>query len=433
MGYDKVGLHGLSGTPESYIKNTLKEWNPKPLPDCFNMMLLHQNFKEFLPSPEEEWLDFSDLPKGFDLFLLGHFHTNHEKKHPKYNTPILVPGSTIATQLNKIESEKQKGFYILEIGRQKADVNFMPIPTRPIFYEKLNVNGKRPVEISAEISTIIRKHLETKPRDKPLIRIKLEGILAEGFSPADLNFGNVMDEFSANAIISLDKTSLRSVGLEEQSKLLQELKEKRISLDQIGLKLLRESIKEKISLKKLENIFSYLINDSFEQAESEILAEDVYFREELKPVLEVKKEIPKPKEIEVKKEEPKPELKIEKPEPKIEPPKPEPKKEIPKAKRELDPKETELAESGMSLLAAAGKKAAAPRIVAPKPKPTTPKPAPREDTAQTAQLASSGLEKLAAAGGPKTPSVKPVRKRRKKEDKDKKFSMDKWLKTGKKE
>ncbi len=452
IGYDKVGLHGLSGEPEQYAKGALKEWNPKPLPDSFNIMLLHQNFKELLPVQEDEWLSFSDLPEGFDLFLLGHFHANYEGKHPDFNTPILIPGSTITTQITKVESEKKKGFYILEIGRQKVDVKFISIPTRQIFYEKLNVSGKRPVEISMEISAQIKKCLDTKPKQKPLIKIKLSGVLAEGFSPADLNFGSMMDEYGPNAIVSLDKSDLKSASLEKQSELLQRLKEEGTTLDQVGLNLLKEAIKENISLQKLEDIFNYLVNNAFEQAEAEILAEDAHLKEEetlkmreverlkltaipepdVTPGLEAPRFIESPKPTEVQEE-------VRRPEPIAEAPK-SPSKQptlVSTAKvarkRELSPKEVELAESGVARLAVAS--GSLQKTVIPKSQVSTAKvtnrPHRAEASAQQTQLASSGLTKL-AVGAKSTVTNMPTKltvgnKSTEKQEKKSKFNIDEWL------
>jgi len=264
-GYDKIGIHGLSGTPEAYVIDELKNWQAEPFAGAPNVFMIHQNFKELLPI--DEALGYKDLPKGFDLFMLGHIHWSLEAKHPLYNTPIIVPGSTVSTQLTKIESQKPKGIYIVELGRQKGNINFVPIKTRPLLYEKLNVAGQRPNEISVSIMQKINECLRRQYDQKPILRIKLEGILAEGFSPADLNLNSIMKDYRDKIILSIDRSKVTSTSLEKQSKLLAELKAKKLSIDQLGLELLKSNLKIELDPGKLEAIFNFLAEGELDKVE----------------------------------------------------------------------------------------------------------------------------------------------------------------------
>ncbi|MBD3263007.1 hypothetical protein GF374_01355, partial [Candidatus Woesearchaeota archaeon] len=255
-GYDKIGLHGLSGVPETYAKEALKSWSPQPFKDATNILMLHQNFKELLPV--DEGLTYGDLPKGFNLFILGHIHWKSESKHPATNTPILIPGSTIATQLTQKESQKDKGIHIIELSRQKGNIDFIPISTRPLFYEKIKVSGERPNEISVKIMQKINEILTKKHKQKPMLRIKLQGILAEGFSPSDLSVNSIIKDYKDKLILNIDKSKLTSTVLERQSQLLAELKEKKLTIDQLGLNLLIKNLKTNLEKEKLESIFNLL-------------------------------------------------------------------------------------------------------------------------------------------------------------------------------
>jgi len=264
-GYDKIGIHGMSGVPEAYAKDALKSWSPQPFVEGPNILMVHQNFKELIPV--KEGLDFGDLPKGFDLFVLGHIHWSSKSKHPSLNTQIIIPGSTVATQLTQKESKIAKGFYLVELSRQKGDINFIPIPTRPLFYEKLNVNGQRPNEISVLIIQKIHDYLKKDYRQKPMLRIKLEGILSEGFSPSDLNLNSIIRDHKDKIILSIDKSKIVSTALEKQSKLLADLKTKKLTIDQLGLELLKNNLKLDFDSVKLETIFNFLSNGELEGAE----------------------------------------------------------------------------------------------------------------------------------------------------------------------
>ena len=45
---EKVAVHGMSGVPESFSKAVLEEWAPKPIAGCTNILLLHQNLREYV-------------------------------------------------------------------------------------------------------------------------------------------------------------------------------------------------------------------------------------------------------------------------------------------------------------------------------------------------------------------------------------------------
>ncbi len=265
-GINRLGIHGLSGVPESYAKTCLKSWDPSPFPDVSNVLMTHQSYRDLIPAVKEDILEFSDLPAGFDLFLLGHIHWNSSASHPVDQKPILIPGSTVCTQLTKVESEKEKGFYIINLGREKGDIKFIPIKSRPFFYESVNVENKTPAEILTLASDIISKHLIEG--QKPIIRIKLEGTLAKGFSPADLSFNELLREFKEKAILSISKSDLTSKELSARSSLLAELKEKKQSVDEIGINLLAQALG--IDARKVESLFTLLAEDDLVKAELEL-------------------------------------------------------------------------------------------------------------------------------------------------------------------
>ena len=263
---DRIGLHGLSGVPEQIAKDALHAWEPEPFENAANILMLHQNFKEIMP-PVEHAIEFSDLPEGFDLIVLGHVHNTQIKKHPLNKTPILVVGSTVSTQLQKIESEVKKGFYIAEVGRRSVELKFVQIDTRPFFYESIDATNLKPAEISIKIRELVRQYISKNFSQKPVIRVRVDGILPENFSPTDFDSKALAHEFFDKIILSVDKSRLVSQQLAAQSKLLQELKASKLSIDQIGIEILSRSLKEKCDLKKLEEIFSFFVGGEVDRAE----------------------------------------------------------------------------------------------------------------------------------------------------------------------
>lgn len=261
----RVGIHGLSGVHDSFAREELANWRPKPFERAINLFLIHQTFNDIIPSREDDFLEFRDLPSGFDLYLLGHIHWNLEDKHPISKAPILVPGSTIATQLRDIESKKEKGFYMLSIIHGQTKVKFVPIKTRPFVFEKINVNGKKPSEILTFLSEKISILLKKEYSKKPIFRFKLEGKLAEGFSPVDLQLKSIVDRYEPKAILKIDKSILTSSELEKRKSFLQGLIDEKESVNKIGLDILMKSLD--FSDPRLEDLFECLSAGDIEGAE----------------------------------------------------------------------------------------------------------------------------------------------------------------------
>jgi len=275
VGYEKIGIHGLSGVPEDYAKDALKSWSPIPFPNCPNVLLLHQNLAELLPI-ESNAISFGDLPEGFDYYLAGHFHWKYEDEHPKSSAPILIPGSTVITQLSQKEASSEKGFFIINLSQDKKlrSVEFRKIKTRPAHYCTIEIESKKPAEIQELVYRALEKILAYSANDgtnekpeKPIIKIKLKGKIAAGFSPSDLNFGQIYKDFSDKAELEIDKGELSSEGVEEKTSFLKDLKDKKLSIEQLGIELIKKNLPIKIETPKLEALFNALAEEEIEKAE----------------------------------------------------------------------------------------------------------------------------------------------------------------------
>jgi len=268
VGTERIGIHGLSGVPDQFAKQAMISWNPQPFPQIPNILMVHQTFRELIPDVKQEVMSYSDLPRGFDVFLLGHIHWNVEDKHPITGAPILVIGSTVRTQLKKIESKRKKGFYLIDIKDQRININFRELENvRGFYYEEFDVSEKKPSELITEIQEIIVQRIKFHSSQlKPLIRFKLKGKLAQGFLPTDLNFNQLLKKFSDKSILYFDKGKVESSKLSERAKLLYDLKQKKVSIEDIGMKLLMENMKvttEK-QAKDVHEMFEKLVNGEIE-------------------------------------------------------------------------------------------------------------------------------------------------------------------------
>ncbi len=268
VGYEKIGIHGLSGVPEDYARDALLSWKPEPFENSHNILMLHQNLAELIPT-EANAISFADLPEKFDFYLLGHFHWHLEEQHPRTKAPILIPGSTVVTQLSQREATGDKGFFIIDLPPEKKlrDINFKVIPTRPAHYLSIEIYGKKPVEVQFTISQAITKALSLVHTVKPMIKVKVKGILAQGFSPADLNINTIYKDFVGKVILDIDKSDLVATDAKEKTSFLQDLKERKISADQLGLELIKKNLSLPIDMQKLEQVFNLLSEEEIEKAE----------------------------------------------------------------------------------------------------------------------------------------------------------------------
>ncbi|MEM0437704.1 MAG: DNA repair exonuclease [Candidatus Micrarchaeia archaeon] len=196
---EKVALYGLAGVPEEYAKAAVERLAPKPVEGAFNIFMFHQNVKELMPAVEHG-LATEDLPKGFDLYVCGHLHKNYELH--KQGVHLLVPGSTVLTQLRR--EEAQKGFYIYDTKARTAE--YITIETRPFIYREVVVGEPAALKqtVEAELSRI-------DPVGRPIVRIDIS---CEGLCASDLRELHLIEEAYAGKFFLSINVAGAEAGLE---------------------------------------------------------------------------------------------------------------------------------------------------------------------------------------------------------------------------
>lgn len=261
----KIGVHGLSGVDDSFAEEELKNWSPIPFPNSYNIILLHQTFKEDLPQVENV-MTYNNLPSGFDLFLFGHIHDHHERSIR--GAPILYPGSTVRTQYGKNTLPKL-GFYVLEVeNNQLIKKEFVKLDSpREFIYHELTISDLAPADISNLILETLTTSLNKSFTKKPIVKIKLFGKLKSGFTAADFNLTPVLKRFE-NAIIKIDKSNLETEQSKERLKLLANLGEERKSIESFGVEILYKNLQTNLEKSKVAELFELLSEGNIEAAES---------------------------------------------------------------------------------------------------------------------------------------------------------------------
>ena len=239
----KVAIHGMSGVPDRYAKDCFTQWNPNPVEDAVNILMLHNSIVPYIYSPlEPPSMKLEDLPKGFDLYVLGHMHW-HETKLLN-DGKLLLCGSTVPTTIRKIESEQQKCIF-----KYNSDIQIIPLEfQRKIFWEEY--------EFGPNIKDIILNFIETisTSKPKPIINIKIKGVKKDLL----LNLSEIENKFSNKAIININK-DIEAETLQEQLESIKTLREEKLSPEEHGLKILQEKLKQFNCGIKIDEIFDYLV------------------------------------------------------------------------------------------------------------------------------------------------------------------------------
>ncbi|MEM5772701.1 MAG: DNA repair exonuclease [Candidatus Aenigmatarchaeota archaeon] len=232
----KVAIHGMSGVPERFARDVLNQWNPQPIKDCFNILLLHQSIEPYVYSPlEPPTISVSNLPKGFDLIINGHIHQHDQAKIG--NSILLFPGSTLVTQFDKAESEIEKGIYMIDLDKE-VRTEFIPLEkSRKFFYEEILLEKNSTKEqIEAKVKEILKQNF----LKQPIIRIRLYG---KGIEILDQELRSLERNFSGKAILIFAK-EFEAPEVEKKAEFLRALREQKLSVEDIGLEIFRKNLEE---------------------------------------------------------------------------------------------------------------------------------------------------------------------------------------------
>lgn len=129
------------------------------------ILVLHQGISEINKFAGE--LSYTDLPKNFTYYAMGHLHDKYLRSFSNLKGPIAYPGSIELTTSEGIKNVK-KGFYIVDISGNEAKTNWIELDIRPQFSANTSYE-----DITKTIQEIII--LAKKSRKKPIVEVKIEG------------------------------------------------------------------------------------------------------------------------------------------------------------------------------------------------------------------------------------------------------------------
>ena len=195
---ERIAIRGIGGIADDRFREVLEKENPVPIDGAFNIFMFHESIYEMLPF-NEKFTKLSELPKGFDLYVSGHIHNRvEEKAHGKM---LLIPGSTVLTQL-KAGEQDGKGFFVYDT--RTGEHEFVRINSRRFVLEKIdlgNMGEKSIVEyIQERLDAIIKS-----TGGKPIIRVVLDrkGIGKDG---DEMEINDIPRRYSESAVVEISRS-----------------------------------------------------------------------------------------------------------------------------------------------------------------------------------------------------------------------------------
>jgi DNA repair exonuclease SbcCD nuclease subunit len=231
---ERIAVSGIGGIAEDKFIESLHKIDPKPVPGMFNIFMFHQSIFELMQF-NKEFMKLEELPKGFDLYIDGHIHSKVETK--AHGKPLLIPGSTVLTQLRNEETEK--GFFIFDTSN--GSYQFIKIDTRPFFIVDIDVTGMSPDEVSTRIENELQKLI--KSSKNPIIKITLKGTIKEGFQQSDMQFQEIVKNHAHEAYIEISRTGMEDTALVRNIEGLRTGSFENVPVKDLGLGILLESMK----------------------------------------------------------------------------------------------------------------------------------------------------------------------------------------------
>ncbi len=242
-----VRFYMLGNVPEDLAKAAIeKMMHRHPLNNSKkNILVIHQSIKEHIFDPNatlhSTWLKNT----GFDYVVCGHIHLR------TINDNLLLPGSTVITQL-KQEETKPRGFILLDLNTNQAEE--ITIPCRDFVLDEIDVSNKTKQEIEQQLKQKISEIRSEKPR--AIIRFILKGKVKMGSSSFDISLDEP-DVFVNTNYISIDE-------IKEQIK---EIKEEDASSDikTLAPTLLANILKDKVTHFDVVDLFTKLSEDRLDE------------------------------------------------------------------------------------------------------------------------------------------------------------------------
>ncbi len=235
-GKERVMVYGIGGISEERFGDVLKGLDPKPREGCFSIFMFHQSVHELLPF-SDDFVHADELPRGFDLYVDGHIHNRVEMKaHGKH---LLIPGSTVLTQLKAMEQEP-KGFFVFDT--ETGEYEFHSIKSRAFVVVREEAGGKSAEELEKGIRKAIDAALSGLS-GVPIVRVEVSGKLDGGARSIDVDYASIVKAYEGRAVVDIAKPGIEDVGHDADADSLRKGELESMPVKDYGLGLFLEKLK----------------------------------------------------------------------------------------------------------------------------------------------------------------------------------------------
>ena len=186
-GNETICVSGRSYYTRFEGANPLKDINV-PLEGDYNVLMIHGSLQGLSVAPSGmvlgELNPFSadDIASGLNYLALGHFHNYFKREH--HDCTIVNPGSL--EKLSWAERGDEKGFAWVELDNAEANVERIPLPSRPMDERDLKLSKDSSYVPSVE--GYIIDELSRFSDNELLLKVNLQGLISQAqYSQLKLN------------------------------------------------------------------------------------------------------------------------------------------------------------------------------------------------------------------------------------------------------
>jgi DNA repair exonuclease SbcCD nuclease subunit len=234
-GGERVAVRGIGGIADERFGQVVSEQNPRPLEGVFNVFMFHESLYELLPF-NEQFMRMEELPGGFDLYVCGHIHGRVEGN--VHGKKLLIPGSTVLTQLRETEQER-KGFYVYDT--KSGAYEHVKINSRRFVLQKVDVSKLGEGTIVSAVEEGIESMINAS-NDRPVIRVVMEGKVPRG-SSIETYLNDMPRKYDGKAVVEISRAGIEEESLRAASAQGKVTFEK-MSVKDIGMGIFLENLKQ---------------------------------------------------------------------------------------------------------------------------------------------------------------------------------------------
>ena len=196
-GGEVVAVRGIGGIADDRFNEMVQKIGPVPVQGAFNIFMFHESLYELLPF-NENFMRYDQLPGGFDLYVNGHMHNKVEAR--VHGKTMLIPGSTVLTQLKPGEQEP-KGFWLFDTKTYTYE--FIKINSRRFVLLRIDIGSAKSGEFPEAVRNGIDDIISSGGR-MPVIRVVVDGKSRKS-SDIELELNDIPRRYKDLAIIEVSR------------------------------------------------------------------------------------------------------------------------------------------------------------------------------------------------------------------------------------